>query len=261
MESINRSNNVIITGGTQGLGFSIAKELISNGCQNLLILGRDQKKGSNASKQLSKNGVNCLFRKCDVSIVDDCKTAFEYGVDNFGFINGLVNAAAITTRGTILDTSIDLWDDHMNTNLRGPFILIQSIAKHLIKHKKPGSIVNILSTSAYVGQSILTPYSTSKGGLITLTKNVANSLKKHKIRVNGVAPGWMETPGEDKIQKEFHDADNNWLEEAEKKLPFGQLVKTHEISPLICYLISSSSGIITGSIINYDQNIIGAVPE
>ena len=205
MESINRSNNVIITGGTQGLGFSIAKELISNGCENILILGRDQKKGSNASKQLSKNGVNCIFRKCDVSIVDDCKTAFEYGVDNFGFINGLVNAAAITTRGTILDTSIDLWDDHMNTNLRGPFILIQSIAKHLIKHKKPGSIVNILSTSAYVGQSILTPYSTSKGGLITLTKNVANSLKKHKIRVNGVAPGWMETPGEDKIQKEFHD--------------------------------------------------------
>ena len=87
MESINRSNNVIITGGTQGLGFSIAKELISNGCENILILGRDQKKGSNASKQLSKNGVNCLFRKCDVSIVDECKTAFEYGVDNFGYIN------------------------------------------------------------------------------------------------------------------------------------------------------------------------------
>ena len=86
-------------------------------------------------------------------------------------------------------------------------------------------------------------------------------MRKYKIRVNGVAPGWMDTPGEDSIQKEFHDASNNWLIEAEKELPFGQLVKTSEISPLICYLISSGSGIITGSIIDYDQNIIGAVPE
>lgn len=71
----------------------------------------------------------------------------------------------------------------------------------------------------------------------------------------------MDTPGEHKIQKEFHNASDNWLEEAEKKLPFNQLVKTSEISPLICYLISKSSGIITGAIIDYDQNIIGSVPE
>ena len=261
MKVNNNSNNVIVTGGTQGLGFSVAEELISNGCKHLLLLGRNSEKGLRASEKLNINGVNCIFKKCDVSKVEDCYIAFEYGVEKFGLINGLVNAAALTTRGTILDTSIDLWEEHMNTNLRGPFILIQSLAKHLINKNKPGSIVNILSTSAYVGQSILTPYSTSKGGLITLTKNAANSLRKHKIRVNGVAPGWMDTPGEDNIQKEFHGASNNWLVEAEKELPFGQLVKTSEISPLICYLISSGSGIITGSIIDYDQNIIGMVPE
>lgn len=261
MQINNKSNNVIITGGTQGLGLSIAKNLILNGCKNLLLLGRDEEKGLKAAKHLNNKEVNCIYKKCDVSVVEDCKNAFDYGVNKFGIVNSLINVAAVTTRGSILDTSIDLWEEHMNTNLRGPFILIQSLAKHLIDLNKSGSIVNILSTSAYVGQSILMPYSVSKWGLITLTKNAANSLKKNKIRVNGVAPGWMDTPGEHKIQKEFHNASDNWLEEAEKKLPFNQLVKTSEISPLICYLISKSSGIITGAIIDYDQNIIGSVPE
>ena len=160
MKVNNKNNNVIITGGTQGLGFSVAEALISNGCKNILLLGRNSGKGLRASEKLNINGVNCIFKKCDVSKVEDCNIAFEYGVERFGLINGLVNAAALTTRGTILDTSIDLWEEHMNTNLRGPFILIQSLAKHLINKNKPGSIVNILSTSAYVGQSILTPYST-----------------------------------------------------------------------------------------------------
>ena len=131
----------------------------------------------------------------------------------------------------------------------------------LKKNKEPGSIVNIASTSSYVGQSFLTAYSTSKGGLLTLSKNTALALRKDKIRVNVVAPGWMNTPGEDEIQKKYHGASDDWVKKAEKTLPMGELVNPKKLAPLVCYLLSFSSGIITGSIINYDQQIVGAVPE
>ena len=107
----------------------------------------------------------------------------------------------------------------------------------------------------------MTAYSTSKGGLLTLSKNTALALRKDKIRVNVVAPGWMNTPGEDEIQKKYHGASNDWVKKAEKKLPMGELVNPKKLAPLVCYLLSFSSGIITGSIINYDQQIVGAVPE
>ncbi len=253
--------SVLITGGTQGLGFSVAENLVKNGCKKIIISGRDTDKGYKAADLISSKDVKCYFIRADVSQVDDCKNLFEQSIKHFGHINSLVNSAAITTRGTIQDTSLDLWDQHINTNLRAPFILIQSLTNHLIALGKKGSVVNILSLSGYVGQSFLTAYSTSKGGLMTLTKNAANALKNHNIRVNAVAPGWMDTPGEDEIQKKFHNARDSWLEESEKKQPFGQLIKTYEISPLIVYLLSPSSGVITGSIIDYDQNIVGSVPE
>ena len=149
----------------------------------------------------------------------------------------------------------------MNINLRAPFILMQRLIKKLKKNEEPGSIVNIASTSSYVGQSFLTAYSTSKGGLLTLSKNSALALRKYKIRVNVVAPGWMNTPGEDEIQKKFHGASDDWVKKAEQTLPMGELVDPKKLAPLVTYLLSFSSGVITGAIINYDQQIVGAVPE
>jgi len=149
----------------------------------------------------------------------------------------------------------------MDINLRGPLLLMQGVVRHLLETGKPGSIVNILSTSAHVGQSFLTAYATSKGGLQTLTLNTANAYRSNLIRCNAVAPGWMDTPGEDVVQKKFHDAPDDWLTKAEASLPMGQLVKPDQIAPLIAYLVSPDSGIITGAVINYDQQVIGAVPE
>ena len=94
---------------------------------------------------------------------------------------------------------------------------MQGVANKLIAENQAGSMVNILSVSAYVGQSFLAPYAASKGGLISLTKNAANMLRHHNIRVNGVAPGWMDTPAEDDIQRRFHGAGDDWREIAAKK--------------------------------------------
>jgi len=257
----NSTTSVIISGGTQGLGMAVAECLIAQGCRHLTITGRDADKGEAAAATLGRNGVECLFVACDVASIEDCQSVVEQAVARHGFVNGLVNCAADTSRGSLVDTSPELWDRHMNINLRGPFLLMQGVVRHLLETGKPGSIVNILSTSAHVGQSFLTAYSTSKGGLQTLTLNTANAYRSNLIRCNAVAPGWMDTPGEDVVQKKFHDAPDDWLEQAEAGLPMGQLVKTDQIAPLISYLVSPDSGIITGAVINYDQQIIGAVPE
>ena len=257
----NSTSSVIISGGTQGLGMAVAETLIAQGCTRLTITGRDADKGEAAAGQLGKGGVDCLFVACDVASIEDCEAVVAKALAHHGFVNGLVNCAADTSRGSLVDTTPELWARHMDTNLRGPFLLMQGVVRHLLDTGKSGSIVNILSTSAHVGQSFLTAYSTSKGGLQTLTMNTANAYRSNLIRCNAVAPGWMDTPGEDVVQKKFHDAPDDWLEKAEAGLPMGQLVKPDQIAPLISYLVSPDSGIITGPVINYDQQIIGAVPE
>ena len=97
----------------------------------------------------------------------------------------------------------------------------------------------------------------SKGALVTLTKNVAQSVLKHRIRVNGLNLGWMDSPGEDVIQKRFHGAGDDWLEKAEKQQPFGRLVKPAEAAEVIAFLLSERSGLMTGSVIDFDQNVMG----
>ena len=144
---------------------------------------------------------------------------------------------------------------------RGPFFMMQGVVRHLLETGKPGSMVNILSTSAHVGQSFLSAYSTSKGGLVTLTKNTANAYRANLIRCNGVAPGWMDTPGEDVVQKDFPRrarrlAGNGYGRAADG--PAGQAAPDRTADRLSA---EPDSGIITGTIIDYDQQIIGAVPE
>ena len=256
-----KDTSAFISGGTQGLGMAVAEQMIRQGCRKLTITGRHPDRGEAAAKQLSDQGADCLFVACDAGDTGDCLAAMAAAIAHHGTVNALVNSAADTSRVSLVDTTPDLFDRHMAINLRGPFFLMQGLVRHLLDSGVPGSIVNILSTSAHVGQSFLSAYSTSKGGLITLTKNTANAYRSNLIRCNGVAPGWMDTPGEDVVQKRFHDAPDDWLEKAEAGLPMGQLAKPVQIAPLISYLLSADSGIITGAIIDYDQHIIGAVPE
>ena len=257
----NSGTSALISGGTEGLGMAVAECLIGQGCTRLTITGRNADRGEAAATHLRDAGADCLFVACDAADTADCEAAVAGAIEHHGYVNALVNSAADTSRGSLTETTPELFDRHIAINVRGPFFMMQGVVRHLLETGQPGSIVNILSTSAHVGQSFLSAYSTSKGGLMTLTKNTANAYRTNLIRCNAVAPGWMDTPGEDSVQKRFHNAQDDWLEKAEAVLPMGQLVKTGQIAPLIAYLVSPDSGIITGAVINYDQQIIGAVPE
>lgn len=257
----NSETRAIVTGGAQGIGFAVAEALADEGCRALALIGRSQEKGDKAVASLRKAGVDAIFISADVAKVADCKRAVDTAIAHFGTVNALVNAAATSARGSLVETSEELFDTIFATNVRGPFFLMQGLVAHLLEREAPGSIVNVLSMSAHAGQSFLTPYSTSKGALMTLTKNVANAYRTNRIRCNAVLPGWMDTEGEDIVQKKWHGAADDWLEKAEAGQPMGQLVKPAQLARLISYMVSPQAGVMTGSLVDYDQNVAGAGAE
>ena len=134
---------------------------------------------------------------------------------------------------------------------------MQESIKIMIRENIQGTILNILSMAMYSGMPFLTAYSGSKGALAIITKNVANGVSGHKIRVNALNIGWTDTPGEDTIQKKFHEGGEDWLEKAEAKVPFKRLTKPIDVARAAAYFCSEESGLVTGSIIDYDQTVNG----
>ena len=246
----------VVTGGSQGIGGAAALALADAGAAGIVICGRDRDKGAAMAKTIEEAGTSCAFVAADLAEAEDCRKAVPACEERFGRVDGLVNAAGLTDRGTIEDTSVELWDRMFAVNVRAPFILTQDAVKAMKRGKIEGSIVNIITMSSYGGQPFLTPYCASKGSLAVLTKNVAYALRYDRIRVNGVNMGWADTPGEHKIQMaEGKSAD--WLEKAEAEQPFGRLIKPDDIARLCLYLLGPDSGLMTGSLIEFDQTVIG----
>src|SRR5690606_14562634 len=159
---------------------------------------------------------------------------------------------------TILDTDPELFDRLFAVNMRAPFFLIQEAIKLFRRDKVEGTIVNISSMSSMGGQPFIAAYCASKGALDTLTRNVAYSVLRNRIRINSLNIGWMASDGEDRIQREFHNAPQNWLDDVARNQPFGRLIDPSEVARAIAFLASEESGLMTGAIVNFDQSIWGA---
>jgi NAD(P)-dependent dehydrogenase (short-subunit alcohol dehydrogenase family) len=248
----------IVTGSTQGLGEAIARRLVDEGMiGGLVICGRTAENGERLARDFGARGCRTEFVRADLASVDDCRRIADTARRAFDRIDFLVNSAATSERGTILDTTPELFERIFAINVRAPFFLMQAAIQTMIDKRIAGSILNILSMSSHGGQPFLSPYSTSKGALATLTRNVACGVRRHRIRVNGLNIGWMDSPAEHAIQKRFHHAPDDWLQKAEKEQPFGRLLKTAEVAEVAAFLLSERSGLMTGSIIDFDQNVAG----
>lgn len=247
----------IVTGGTQGLGEAIARLFAERGAAGLVICGRNAERGERVASEISAAGCQTVFVRADLTKVADSRNVVAKADERFGRVDALVNAAALTDRGNIFDTTEERYNEIFDANVRGPFFLIQESVRIMRREKIAGSIVNIQSMSAHGGQPFNIAYCASKGALATLTRNVAHSLVKFRIRVNGLNIGWMSTPGEDNIQKTYHGAKDGWLEEAVKAKPFGRLIDPKEVARACAYLCSDESGLMTGANIDFDQNVVG----
>jgi NAD(P)-dependent dehydrogenase (short-subunit alcohol dehydrogenase family) len=251
----------IVTGGTQGLGAAVARHLAEAGAAAIVTCGRTQAAGAAEAARISaETGCDVRFVKADLGQVDDCRAVVAAADAAFGRIDILVNAAGITDRGDILNTSPELFDRMFAVNTRGPFFLMQEAIRRMIRDSVEGAIVNIGSTSALAGQPFIAAYCASKGALATLTRNTAFAVMRNRIRVNQLNIGWMASDGEDRIQREYHGARANWLDEAAAQQPFGRLLAPAEVARAVNFLVSADSGMMTGSVINFDQSIWGAYP-
>jgi len=247
---------VLINGGTQGVGGATARAAVREGAQ-VVVTGRRVDAGKRFAAELETLGGDVRFVQTDMADPQQARRSVTRTVEEFGRIDGLCNAAGITTRGTLLDTTPELFDTHIAVNLRGPFFAMQAAAADMIERGTAGSIVNIISIAEHGGQGYLAPYVAAKAGLAGLTRNTAYAHRWDRIRINGLNIGWTESEGETQTQQQFHQADDGWASEAAKKVPMGKLGQPDEIAEMVVLLLSPRSGVVTGSVIDWDQIVIG----
>ena len=249
----------VITGSGAGMGEGIARLFAAEGSA-VVISGRDEAKCQAVARSIVNDGGRAIVVRADVSNEMDCRALVDRTVEELGRIDVLVNNVGVSTRGTIEDTTVELWDRLFVTNVRSAFICMQQAVSHM-KSPQRGSIINIGSVNAYIGEPKLMAYSASKGALMTLTKNAANYLSRYRIRVNQLNVGWTETPNEHRVKVEEEGKGADWLAEAIKTRPFGRLLLPKDIALAAVYFASDESECITGSVLDLEQYPVGAPPN
>ncbi|MEV5958147.1 SDR family oxidoreductase [Streptomyces sp. NPDC051987] len=242
---------VLVNGGSQGVGAGVVRAAVKEGA-TVVLTGRRAETGERLAAE-----TGALFVRADLADPAQARAGVERTVDAHGRIDCLVNAAGLTSRGSLLDTTPELFDQHIAVNLRAPFFSMQAAVADMVARKAPGAVVNIISNCAHGGPPFLAPYSAAKAGLAGLTRNAAHAHRWDRIRINGLNIGWTDTEGEDAVQRAFHGAGDDWRDRAAASLPMGRLGQVEEIADFVVFLLSDRSGVVTGSVIDWDQNVFG----
>jgi NAD(P)-dependent dehydrogenase (short-subunit alcohol dehydrogenase family) len=233
---------VLVSGGTQGIGAGVARAAAREGAI-VAVTGRRPDVGQALAAELRETGADAMFAPADVADVAQAQRAVAAVLDVHGRVDCLVNSAGLTTRGSLVDTTPELFDAHIAVNLRAPFFTMQAVVRDLLARKAPGTVVNIISSSEHGGQPYLAAYVAAKAGLAGLTRNAAHAHRFDRIRINGLDIGWTATEGEDVIQRTFHAADDTWRQRAADALPMGKLGQVDEIADFVVFLLSERSGV------------------
>jgi len=250
-----------ITGGTQGLGEAIARLFAARGAAGLAICGRNVERGERIASEISGAGCPTEYVHADLAHLADCCNFIDSAEQSFGRLDVLVNCAAATDRGTIESTTEEIWDRLFTLNVKSQFFLIQRAVEVMRRHKIEGAIANIGTIVAHGGPPFLIAYSSSKGALMTMTRALANALKRDRIRINTLNIGWTNTPREHLVQTEVHHRPQDWLAQASAAQPFGRLIQPDEVARAIAFLTSEESGLMTGAVIDFDQQVIGTMDD
>ena len=249
---------VLVSGGTSGLGAAIARAAAREGAL-VAVTGRRREPGEALAAELvAAAGTKALFVQADIADVEQARACVTAAVAGFGRVDSLVNAAGLTTRGTMLDTTPELFDAHVAVNLKSPFFIMGRNHQGLLCSK--GCARKHCERHLHRRtrrQPELVLYVAAKAGLAGATRNAAHAHRWDKIRINGLDIGWTATDGEAETQEKFHGAGDDWLDKANASVPMGKLGQVDEIAEFIVFLLSDRSGVVTGSVIDWDQNVLG----
>lgn len=252
---------LLVTGGTQGVGRAVAMEAARSGAEGVMITGRNGRRGADVAEELEALGVEAGFVEAALDDPDAPAAIVQATLDRFGRIDALVNAAALTDRGSVAEADIDVFDRLFAVNTRAPLFLMQELIRHLRGRHAHGSVVNILSVNAHGGTPDLGIYAGSKAALATLTRNAAYSHRYDRVRVNGILLGWADTPGERAMQAVQLGKGEGWLAQAEASMPWGRLIKPEDVARLAIFLLSDVSIPMTGALIDQDQHYVVGVRD
>lgn len=253
--------HAVVTGGGQGIGEATARLMAERGAAGLAICGRDLGKLERVAGEIEALGTPCLPVAADLAHVDQCFRVVDQAAERFGSLHCLVNAAGVTDRGTIDDTTPEQFDLQFAVNARAPFFLTQRALPHLRRAGGVGTVVNVVSIVSHAGPPFIAAYCGAKGALAVLTKNIANAVKRDRVRVNGLNMGWTTTPAEHGIQTGYHGRGEDWVADVDAKQPFGRLLRPLDVARAIAFLASDESGLMTGSVIDFEQHVIGTFAE
>lgn len=188
MEALLTDRVVLVVGGTAGLGAGIARAALREGA-SVVVTGRRADRADAVVAELSPFGpISAVV--ADQADVAHARGVVAEAVARHGRVDCLVNAAGLTTRSTLLDTTPELFDEHVAVNLRGPFFTMQAAVADMVGRGDPRTVVNVITMSSHGGQPHLAAYSATKAGLVGLTKNVAHAHRFDRVRVNGLNIGW-----------------------------------------------------------------------
>lgn len=248
---------ILITGSTTGIGAAMARRFVAEGAR-VILHGRDLERGESLRQELGRE--HTAFIAGDLADEKHPAQLAEAAVRAFGRLDCLVNNAALTTRAHLEDTDTAFFDRMIAVNLRAPFMLIRALLPAL--KQSQGCVLNIGSILAHCGQSNLPAYSISKGGLMTLTRNLADTLGPEKVRVNQMNVGWTLT--ENEYQTKLGDGlPPNWPETLPSyAVPSGKLLMPEDIAQAALYWVSPASRPLSGTVFDAEQYpMIGRIPN
>lgn len=241
----------VVTGGSSGIGLAVIEKLTEVSQHHVISFSRSKEKIERAVIELGKKPENLEFYEGDVCNEQDCVRFSDYLNKNHKYINGLVNAAGVLTKGGIENITYHQWKFNLDVNLNGPYLFTQSILS-LLKAAKDASIVNVSSiASMRPGRSIA--YSVSKAGLDMLTEFLAGELAQYNIRVNSVNPGFIRTNIH--IDNQIVNSEEEYealAADVARRNPLGRAGEANEVADLILFLLNDRSSWITGSIFKID---------
>ena len=237
----------LVTGGAQGIGKTISEELVRNGAH--VVLGDVNLEGAQATAEaINNNGGSASAVKIDVSNPAEVKQVFDSILKDKKPIDIMINNAGITRDGLMVRMKEADWDRVLNINLKGTFLCSQQAAKQMMKQKS-GAIVNIASIVGVMGNFGQANYSASKAGVIGLTKTLAREVASRGIRVNAVAPGFIDT-------EMTRILDESVRQKLIEQIPLAKLGLPEDVARCVAFLVSDRSSYITGQVINVNGGML-----
>ena len=238
----------LVTGASRGIGRAIALKLASVGYTVAVNYAGSHDAAAAVKNEIESSGGKAILLQGDVSKPEDVDRIFKKIKEEFGALDVLVNNAGINRDSLLIRMKEENWDDVISTDLKSDFLTIKAAAMMMMRKKK-GSIINISSVVGVTGNAGQANYAAAKAGVIGLTKACAKELAPRHIRINAVAPGFIETAMTDGIPEKLRDA-------MIASIPLGRMGQPEDVAKAVCFLASEEASYITGQVLVVDGGMV-----